>query len=191
MIVHLTGSTKNFAQDILYFRQIMRIISEHKSELARDWIEDAYKRIAKEGGQEDPDAWGLIVQGNIEAIARADVVIIETTNMRFAQGYQAAVALQQKKPTLLLSRAKKFEGNLASGLTNDFLKAEVYSNGRDLERIVGRFLEENTLLSKDMRFNFFIDRHIYNYLRWTSLKTGKTKAEILRSLVEKEIDRSK
>ena len=40
-----------------------------------------------------------------------------------------------------------------------------------------------------MRFNFFIDRKIYNYLRWASFKTGKTKAEILRDLVENEIEK--
>ena len=39
-----------------------------------------------------------------------------------------------------------------------------------------------------MRFNFFIDRPIYNYLRWAALKTNKTKAEILRELVQREIE---
>jgi predicted DNA-binding protein len=49
------------------------------------------------------------------------------------------------------------------------------------------FLEDNNISTKDMRFNFFIDRPIYNYLRWAALRTGKTKAEILRELVQREI----
>lgn len=191
MIVHLTGSAKNFAQDILYLRTITSIIKKHNSVLARDWVEDAYQKATKQTVADDESSWTAIAQDNIESIAKADVIIIEVTNMRFAQGYQTALALQQKKPTLLLSRGKKIEGNLASGLVSEFLKTEVYANGRDLERIVGAFLEENTLLSKDMRFNFFIDRPIYNYLRWTALKTGKTKAEILRNLVAKEIDNNR
>jgi hypothetical protein len=64
-------------------------------------------------------------------------------------------------------------------------------NEKNLEGIMREFFVENDIQTKDMRFNFFIDRPIYNYLRWTSLKTGKTKAEILRELVEREIDHEK
>jgi len=52
-----------------------------------------------------------------------------------------------------------------------------------------KFMVDNDIQSKDMRFNFFIDRKIYNYLRWAAFKTGKTKAEILRDLVETEIEK--
>ena len=55
--------------------------------------------------------------------------------------------------------------------------------------MVEKFLNENDIQSKDMRFNFFIDRKIYNYLRWAAFKTGKTKAEILRDLVQNEIEK--
>jgi predicted DNA-binding protein len=54
---------------------------------------------------------------------------------------------------------------------------------------VSQFLEQNHIENKDLRFNFFIDRQIYNYLRWASFKTGKTKAEILRELVLHDIER--
>jgi len=38
-----------------------------------------------------------------------------------------------------------------------------------------------------MRFNFFINSEIYNYLKYEAYVTGKNKSEILRELVLKEI----
>jgi hypothetical protein len=58
----------------------------------------------------------------------------------------------------------------------------------NVDEILTTFLRDNDISTKDMRFNFFIDRPIYNYLRWSALRTGKTKAEILRNLVQREID---
>jgi hypothetical protein len=63
-------------------------------------------------------------------------------------------------------------------------------NDKNVSGIIKKFLKENDIQAKDMRFNFFIDRPIYNYLRWAAYKTGKTKAEILRELVSKEIEKA-
>ena len=57
-------------------------------------------------------------------------------------------------------------------------------NNDNLEDIIRQFLTDNDVKAKDLRFNFFLDRQIYNYLRWASLKTGKAKAKILRELVQ-------
>jgi len=51
------------------------------------------------------------------------------------------------------------------------------------------FLKENDVSTKDLRFNFFIDRKIHNYLRWVSYKTGKPRSEIIRELLNREIER--
>jgi hypothetical protein len=59
----------------------------------------------------------------------------------------------------------------------------------NLEAVIREFLFENEISAKDMRFNFFLDRRIHNYLRGAAYKTGKTKAEILRDLVRRDIRR--
>jgi len=55
---------------------------------------------------------------------------------------------------------------------------------------VGDFIEENRMGAKDIRFNFFIDRKILNYLNWAAFQTGETKSEIIRKLLEQEIDKT-
>ena len=124
----------------------------------------------------------------MDALTRADVVIVDASVKSFSVGFQAAVALQQKKPILMLARNKIGGGFFASGIDETLVTYKEFDSAT-LDKIVSEFLEENKIDVKDMRFNFFIDRQIYNYLRWASHKTGKTKAEILRDLVAKEIDK--
>ena len=192
MIVHLTGSTQNIEEDLPYLRHIIKLATKNNHEIAYDWVETAHKDLTQDpaarAGDED---WGRIFQENMAAIARADVVIIEATNMRFAQGYQAAIALQQKKPLLILLRNKTAKGKLVSGISDELMSVRTYTDKEKLDEIIEVFLKDNLMTAKDMRFNFFIDRPIHNYLRWASFKTGKTKAEILRELVQKEIENKK
>jgi hypothetical protein cdiviTM7_00125 len=53
--------------------------------------------------------------------------------------------------------------------------------------ILKGFFEKNDIKKQDMRFNFFINSEIYNYLKHEAYITGKNKSEILRELVLKEI----
>lgn len=53
--------------------------------------------------------------------------------------------------------------------------------------IIEDFLKLNDISSQDLRFNFFIDREIYNYLRWTAYKTNKSKLKILRDMIKKRL----
>lgn len=190
MIIHLNGSAKNLQQSLPYLRQIVHIIHDNGHTLARDWIEAANYRDKHDVPDTEVD-WKEIFQQNMDAIARADIVIAEVSEYRFSQGYQTAIALQHKKPTLLVSRdPKATKETLAPGNANELLRAEMYRNKEDLEKIVGDFIKDNTFANKDMRFNFFIDRKIYNYLRWASYQSGRTKSEVLRELIQREIDKN-
>jgi hypothetical protein len=187
MLIHLVGSQWDILEQIANLRKIVQLIHERGASLTRDWVEPTYEIAKKDKNFAEQD-WQTIYHENMEAIARADVVIVEGSTQSFAVGFQTAVALQQKKPTLFLTQTKAvLEDNFAAGLDESLLTTSVYTND-GLEKVIVKFLEDNDIKSKDMRFNFFIDRKIYNYLRWAALRTGKTKAEILRDLVEKEID---
>lgn len=188
MLVHFAASILNIEEDIPYFRKIMKVINESGNSLTRDWVETAYKTWQTQKSFSSL-GWKNIYKENMEALERADVVIADTTVKTFSVGFQTAVALQLKKPTLLLVRGKAQEGLFASGMDESLLSYKEYDD-KNLEKIVHDFLEENRIDTKDMRFNFFIDRPIYNYLRWAAYKTGKTKAEILRDLVSREIDKA-
>lgn len=189
MIVHFVASVLNIKEDIADFRKVIKVIHSEGHVFTRDWVEPAYA-IAKEKSNFEALNWSSIYSENIEALARADVVIVDTTFKSFSVGFQTAIALQQKKPTLLLSRRVEPDKLFNSGITDKLLTyKEVGEN--NLEQIVREFIQENTLENKDLRFNFFIDRQIYNYLKWASLRSSLTKAEILRQLVLKEINKDK
>lgn len=184
MKVHFIASRESLENDVDTLRSIMDHVKKAGHSLASDWIDIALERIKSESSDAD---WKKIYQTNLENIAEADVVVAEVNHENFGVGYQVAVAVQQKKPVLLLRRASAGKDAFVTGVEDGWVKYEEYTE-QSLERSIGDFLAENDITTKDMRFNFFIDRPIYNYLRWSALKTGKTKAEILRELVMHEIN---
>ena len=184
MKVHFITSRPSLEKDIDVLKRILQLIKDAEHSVAYDWIEGAFKsEIETKAPASD---WNAIYKDNLGAIAQADVVIAETTYENFAVGYQVAVAVQQKKPVLLLRHAEADKNAFVTGVEDGWVKHREY-NEETIDEIVNEFLAENDITTKDMRFNFFIDRSIYNYLRWSALKTGKTKAEILRELVNREI----
>jgi hypothetical protein len=185
MIVHFIAGKTNIEQNIKYLRQIVTTIYKSGHVLARDWVEPAY--ILQTGGMKRPVDWQEVFRENIESLNKADVLIAETTEKSFGVGYQVALAAQQKKPILLLQRKEVAKESFANGLVLEDIRRMNYDE-KNVEATIEKFLKDNDIKAKDMRFNFFIDRPIYNYLRWAAFKSGKTKAEILRELVTKEID---
>lgn len=188
MKVHFITSRPTLEKDIDVLRIIENIIKEKKHSLAHDWVESAYLREIE--SNTPASDWGDIYRANLEAIAQSDIIIAEATYENFAVGYQVAMAVQQKKPILMLRKAGADKNAFVTGVEDGWVQHEEYTN-ETLKKIADKFLKDNDIDTKDMRFNFFIDRHIYNYLRWAALRTGKTKAEILRNLVQKEISKDK
>lgn len=187
--VHFIAAKENVIDDIATLRKIKEVIKGREHKIVDDWIDHAYDlRVKKKNPSETAD-WTSIYRKNLENIAKADVVVAETSYNTFGVGYQIAVAAQQKKPILLLRHETSKSDVFSTGIVDSWIKSTVYTQD-SLEPILKKFLEENDIKTKDMRFNFFIDRQIYNYLRWSAFKTGKTKAEILRELVAREIDKT-
>lgn len=188
MNVHLITSRRSLEEDISVLRNLINIIQESNHKVVDEWFEEAYELLVK--NKSTREDWTDVFVKRKEAIAKADVFIVESTYENFAVGYQVAMAVQQKKPVLLLRKQSADKNAFVTGVVDDWVQHEEYTDDT-LAEVVHKFIEENDIQTKDMRFNFFIDRPIYNYLRWSSLKTGKTKAEILRELVEREIERGK
>jgi hypothetical protein len=186
MIVHFIASKSDIANNIGLLRKIVTAVHEEEHKLSLDWIEPAYVRQTTRQ-IEGPVDWNEAYKEAIEALTKADVVIAETSQNSFGVGYQVATALQQKKPMLLLRRANADSDAFALGPSDELMDHTTYKTDDEATKAVTKFLKDNDIQTKDMRFNFFIDRPIYNYLRWAAQKTGKTKAEILRDLVDREI----
>lgn len=188
MIIQIIGSAKNLKADLPFYHGILEVIHDNGAVIARDWISAAQNRINKNIIRDDTKIdWDAVHKENSEAISRSDVVIIEATNYGFQEGFYTSQALIQKKPVLLLTR-ENVRGRLIHGINHKSLTVQQYQTDEDLNKGVNKFIKSNTISTKDLRFNFFIDRQIYSYLREVSYETGKNKSEIIRELLEKEID---
>jgi hypothetical protein len=188
MLINFVASKSNIESEIEYYRRIVETFKKGGHTLISDWFEEAFEMWQKKSDFDELD-WESIYAFQMESIAKADIVIADATVRSFAVGFQVAMALQQKKPTLVLQREENSTGAYyPSSAKDNLLKNRTY-NSKNLEEIIEEFVKENTIDNKDLRFNFFIDRKIYNYLRWAAFKTGKTKAEILRDLVKNEIEK--
>lgn len=64
--------------------------------------------------------WGVFTKKDLEAIGGVDLVVVEVTDENIAIGYQIAVAVQQKKPVLILSRHDISSVSLSSNVNPDF-----------------------------------------------------------------------
>lgn len=190
MKAHFIASTGHLKSDIKNYRAILQALKQHDVTLTSEWLDDAYERMLKGANHEgNGRAWESIYRENLDAISRADVILAEVSNSSFLVGFQVACALQLKKPVLLLSTHEQADGALSASLNEEIIRFARYSSN-NIDTIVGDFVVENQTGTKDIRFNFFIDRKILNYLNWASFQTGQTKSEIIRSLLEKEINKT-
>lgn len=185
--VHVTGSARSEGVDFDYIQKIMQTVYASHAMVCRDWIGPNSNK-QKFGANDEEIDWVSILNENIEAIKRCDLVIIEASQSRFSQGLQTYLAAQYKKPTLIVTRSQ-VKDRFISGVTNKYISLKQYKTEEDLEKIVSKFIKQNAIPEKDLRFNFILNRRIYKYLRDTSYETGKTKSEIIRGLLEREMKR--
>lgn len=184
MIVHFIATRYDIDINHVYLENIKQL--GHKP--SREWFSRAYELI-KSIKYEDRINWGIFTKKDLETLGRVDLVVAEVTDENIPIGYQIAVAVQQKKPVLMLSRHDISSVSLSSNVNPDFDQF-VTIKRYDLNTVSGilkGFFEKNDIKKQDMRFNFFINSEIYNYLKHEAYITGKNKSEILRELVLKEI----
>lgn len=189
MIVYFSGSTRNLHKDISVYRRITATVRALGHSLHNDWLETAWLKAKGETSV----SWDLesIVSSSEISIDASELVIAEATDVStFGVGYEVALALQRKKPVLVLVRKELGDRSYVSGVKNDLLTYRQYTDD-NLEKIVENFIRDNTVKTKDLRFNFVIDRKIHNHLRWKAFEAGKTKAEVVRDLLEKDMNSSK
>lgn len=184
-VVHFIAPKTRLAEEMEAFRAIVLAIHRRGYNLALDWLEPAYIRLMESKPGETID-WSAVCRANIEMIPKCDIVIAEISTKSFGVGYEAGLAASQKKPTLLLRRDDISKEAFLGGLDHPYVQKKEY-NLENIDGIIGAFLGEYDSQTKDIRFNLFIDTKINGYLQRTSQSSGKTKAEIVRELVIKEM----
>ncbi len=191
MRVNFIASRTNMKEEMPYFRDVVKTIEKKGHKLTRKWIEEVYQMVIEDRYEDEVRKadWKKINKAQMDAMGKADVVIVEASARSFSSGYQACLAIQSQKPTLILTRGGPLGGTFRSSLSSDFVRNVEYETKEELEEPVSNFLDDNSIATKDLRFNFFMDRKIHTYLRWVSYKTGKPQSEIIREVLNREIDR--
>lgn len=185
--LYVTGSARNFSDDYFYLQKISEIAHANHAMVFKYWFQPESTR-GKFGIHDEEIDWTSNLRESTEALKHSDLVVIEATQSRFSQGFEAYLAAQYKKPTLIVTRAE-IKDRFISGVANKYISIRQYKNEDDLEKIVSKFIKQNAIPEKDLRFNFILDRRIYKYLRDKSYETGKNKSAIIRELLENEIRR--
>lgn len=185
MLVLFSASARNIHNDIELYRRIINIIRSNGHSISHDWIETAWL-MTQRSENTVKDMHSIVVEANA-GIEAAEVIIVEASDVStFGVGYETSLALQRGKPVLALVREDAAARSYVAALGHDLLTVKEYSLDT-LDEIVEEFLSANNVKNKELRFNFVMDRQIYNYIRAKSFKMHKTKAEIIRELLLRDM----
>lgn len=186
MKVYFSTSASSIDKSINDCRVIIAVLKKLGHELTRDWIEHAYKLKVK-GHRYSKNESKKIYQDNLKALKESDVVILEATTHTFNTGYLASLAINLQKPMLILTKNSGRTIFFPIGEATTLKYIESYSSTSDLEAIVSSFINESSNNIKDVRFNMYIGRNISNFLKQEAKAGGKSKAQVVREILEEHI----
>lgn len=125
---------------------------------------------------------------SIEAVKKADIIIMEVTGHSMSMGYLISKALELNKPVVALHK-KEHPPIFIKGINDQKLIICEYES-ENVEEIMGEALKRaNSMV--DVRFNFFVNTKILNYLDWVAQKRMQPRSVFLRNLIEREMRKDK
>ncbi|MBP9817836.1 hypothetical protein KBC75_03760 [Candidatus Shapirobacteria bacterium] len=110
----------------------------------------------------------------------ADAVIIEISHECFQLGHEATLAIQNKKHVLCLSVHEDFSRKINSRYFHGAKYSEL-----NIDDIISEFINSLRHHQFDQRFNFFLSQKQLQTLDLNATKTGLTKSDYLRNLIDK------
>lgn len=129
----------------------------------------------------------------IKSISDADAVIFESTLPSFSTGHLMTLALQQKKPTLVLwldDSAWANRQGMIESIESEYLELKGY-NLLTYKSVINEFLNKYGDTGLKHRFNLVIDDTERQYLDWLSYKTLKSRTRLIRDLLRSKITTDK
>lgn len=116
MIVHFIATRHSIDINYTYLEKIYDTIDQLGHKPSRKWLSKE-RRFIESINRKDGINWGVFTKKDLEAIGGADLVVAEVTDENI---YQIAVAVQQKKPVLMLYRHDISSVGLSSNVNPDF-----------------------------------------------------------------------
>lgn len=125
---------------------------------------------------------------SVESVKKADIVVMEVTGHSMSMGYLISKALEMNKPVIALHE-KEHSPIFIKGISDQKLLISEYEEG-NVEEVMAKALKVAGGLI-DVRFNFFVNSKILNYLDWVAQKRMLPRSVFLRDLIEKEMKKEK
>ena len=188
MKIYFSCSTADFFEYEEGYFKIRDFLVKEGHILTRDWLPETAETL--HSGNTLIRDIKKIYKDCIEAIREADLVIIEDTVSNFSTGHQITVALQYRKPTLVLWQGKKhrqFKQMFIHGIDSDILQISEYSL-ENLEDIIKTFVEKFEDCSERNRFHLVLNNLERRYLDWAQFSKSKSRTQIIRESLRKQID---
>ncbi|MBU0975196.1 MAG: hypothetical protein ABIE03_04885 [Patescibacteria group bacterium] len=190
MKIYFTCSTAEFERYKKAYHMIRSLIISEGHVLTRDWIPHTEEMLQKGKTNIERDI-KEIYKSCIKAIDEAEAVIIEDTVSNFSTGHQITIALQGRKPTLVLWRGKKhrqFEQMFVHGIESDLLEIAEYS-ASNLDEIIKSFIAKYQDNKEKSRFHLVLSGMERKYLDWCQFNKKKSRTRIIRDALREKVDK--
>jgi 2'-deoxynucleoside 5'-phosphate N-hydrolase len=176
--VYFVASPRFVLKDTQLFENIFGVLNE-KTQL----IDDSVLKWIKKGFSYDS-----CYKTALDKIKKADVVVVEVTGHSMSMGFVIVKAMELNKPVIALYKDKGKQVFL-KWMNNNRLIMAPY-NKSNMVKVIDNSLKQTAKLI-DLRFNFFVNSSILNYLDWVSNHKMIPKSVFLRRLIEKEMKKDK
>ncbi len=159
--------------------------------LTRDWLPETEQHLR--AGNRELENIKKIYTACVDAIREADLVIIEDTVSNFSTGHQITLALQMRKPTLVLWQGKKhrhFNQMFIHGIESDLLQVAEYDQ-HNLTSIIQTFINTYDDRPEKNRFHLVLSGRERRYLDWAQFTSNKSRTKVIQSALKTTIDTDK
>lgn len=189
MKIFFHTSTLGKSRFLSEYQMIIKIIKDLKHTIISDHVmkkDPEYFQNLRE------DKHKKIFLKRRKEIKKSDAVITEITQGSVGVGHLISLALEASKSVLVLSQQKPH--GLLLGNPNRLLVGKQYSTKtpKDIKRLkqtIKTFLKRARQRILKKRFNLLINEEQKNYLELVSKNQGISKADFIRQLINKSIDK--
>ncbi|HKU18764.1 MAG TPA: hypothetical protein VJP80_05830 [Candidatus Saccharimonadales bacterium] len=187
MKIYFTCSTAELATHRdSYYAIRDYLAAEHV--LTRDWLEETERHM--QAGNTELPGIKSIYKACVEAIREAELVIIEDTVSNFSTGHQITLALQMRKPTLVLWQGKKhqhFNQMFIHGIESDLLQVREYAPNT-LVDVLQTFINTYEDKPEKNRFHLILNGWERRYLDWAQFTRNRSRTKVIREALKQAIE---
>lgn len=184
MKVYFSGSLYYKDKYLSIYKKIIEVLEKNGCEV----FEDTMTQTIHQSLTMTDDEKMVNYRNILKWIGESDYSVLEGSFPSTLHiGHEISITLEKNKPVIILYQ-KGAEPTVLRGLKDDRIIWVEYSNEKDLES----GLEDAIFEIKehlDIRFNFFIDSKLLDYLDWVAVERKIPRSVFIRELLKKEMEK--